>query len=183
MGFMDLFNVGVVVAADIVAGKSVVDKPVVFVLVGLQYSGKSFLAERIVGKNFAHFWATKVKADYGISNSGMFEVALAVVEDVAGRGFNVVVDYVNHKFVDRKRFQDLAARLGVGYRVVFIDTPKEVRLARRLENLGVGSMPGRRVIGLEQLQKFEGEFERPRVSEPCVVLCSEDDVDSFLRTL
>lgn len=180
---MDLSRVAASVFADAVRGKSTVVVPSVFVLMGLQYSGKSYLAERIAGRNFVHFWATKVKADYGLSNEDMVVVALEFVELAVVAGFNVVVDYVNHRFAIRELFQGRAALLGVGYRVVFVDTPREVRLARREVNLRSGDLPGRRVISLEQLGEFEEAFEFPQPGEPVVVLRSGGDVGVFLGSL
>lgn len=180
---MDLTQIVNEVSSDIIAGKAPVDKPTVLVLVGLQYSGKSYLANHIAEKNYAHFWATNVKKKYGIKNPEMIKVAKQVIGTVANRDFNIVIDFVNHKYETRKQFQNEANALNLKYNVVYIDTPKEVRLERREQNVLQGDLPGRRVISLEQMTEFENNFETPSEDENLVVLRSEYDVNQFLKTL
>jgi len=180
---MDFKDIATKVSSEIIIGKQNVEKPKILVLMGLQYAGKSFLAEKIVDKNYAHFWATKIKKAYGIANPEMIEVGLNVIEQVSLTGYNVVIDFVNHKYATRKQFQDKAQELNVEYHVIFIDTPKDERLRRRELNVQEGDKPGRRVIGLEQLQQFEDEFELPQENEPTIVLKTQSDIDELLASL
>jgi predicted kinase len=171
------------VSNDILVGTIKTSNPTALVLMGLQYAGKSFLAERIAQQNYAHFWATKVKGSFGIANPEMVEVALEVMERVLGGGHNLIIDFVNHKHEIRKQFQNKAQQLECEYRVVFIDTPKQERLRRREENLSVGNQPGRRVITLEQMEEFEANFEYPAPDELCVALKNHRDIESFTASL
>ncbi|MFZ2538223.1 MAG: AAA family ATPase [Oscillospiraceae bacterium] len=180
---MNLAQIADEVSKEIVFGKVISNNPTVIVLAGLQYSGKSYLANNITDKNYSHFWATNIKKKYGIKNPEMIEVAKLVISSVVSEGFNLVIDFVNHKYDIRKQFQDTANRLDVGYKVVFIDTPKEVRLERREKNVLVGDQPGRRVISLDQMNEFENEFEIPNENENVIILRSQDDIDLFLETL
>ena len=160
-----------------------VAKPTVLILVGLQYAGKSYLAERIKEHNFAHFWATNIKKQYGIANDVMIEVAVEVVRVVLAEQRNIIIDFVNHKHATRKKFQDTVEQLGATYKVVYIDTPKEERLRRREENAKSGDLPGRRVISLEQMQQFEDDFEVPTSEENLVILKCQNDVENFVSSL
>jgi len=171
------------VSTAIIAGKVPTNSPSVLVLVGLQYSGKSYLASLIGKNNYAHFWATSIKKRYKIKNPDMIEVAKLVIGSVTRQNFNIVIDFVNHKYETRKQFQELADLLGVKYKVVYIDTPKEVRLKRRDENMLMGDQPGRRVISLEQMEDFERDFELPREDENVTVLQSQEDIDQFLKSI
>lgn len=171
------------VAREIIIKKTIVQKPTVFVLMGLQYAGKSYLAEKIVEKNYTHFWATKIKKTYGITNPEMIEIGLEVIERVSSAGYNLVIDFVNHKYSMRKQFQYKSHELGLGYQVIFINTSKQERLRRRELNIQEGDKPGRRVISLEQMQAFENEFEPPQNTEPTITFRTQSDIDEFLRTL
>lgn len=175
-------EIGAEVAAHIMTGTHRVDRPQILVLMGLQYAGKSYLSERIAACNYAHFWATKVKQQYGIPNSVMHGVALYVTETLAAAGRNLVIDYVNPRYDDRRVLQEKAAEMGAGYRTVFLDTPKAERMRRRDATLTLGNIPGRRVISLEQLAEFERTFEPPQPGEPALVL-GPHDIDAFLWRL
>lgn len=180
---MDLKEIATKVSTEIIAEKQSVEKPKILVLMGLQYAGKSYLAEKIVEKNYSHFWATKIKKTYGIANPEMIEIGLEVIEQVSSAGYNLVIDFVNHKYAMRKQFQYRAQELGVDYQVIFIDTPKEERLLRRERSIQEGDMPGRRVISLEQMQQFEDEFELPLNTEPATIMKTQSDIDVFLASL
>lgn len=171
------------VSSEIIAGKAIASNPKIFVLMGLQYAGKSYLAEKITEKNYCHFWATKIKKTYGLANPEMIEVGLGVITNISSIGYNVVIDFVNHKYAIRKQFQEKAEELGIEYRVVFIDTPKQERLRRWEVNMQEGDKPGRRVITLEQMQQFESEFELPQSTELAIVLQTQADIDEFLESI
>ena len=180
---MEVSEIAQKVANEIILEKHTVQKPRIFVLMGLQYAGKSYLAEKIVEKNYTHFWATKIKKTYGIANPEMIEVGLEVIERVSSIGYNLVIDFVNHKYAMRRQFQDEAQRLAVSYQVIFIDTSRQERLQRREINIQEGDKSGRRVISLEQIQEFEREFELPQDTEPTITLRTQFDILKFLETL
>ena len=171
------------ILGKIIENKVTVNKPKVIVLSGLQYSGKSFLAEALEDKNFAHFWATKVKNDYGLSNPIMLSIALEILRSAITKKYNVVIDFVNNKYEDRKKFQFLAESLKAEYNVIFLDISKSKRLKRREINLAKGDMPGRRLISLDQIEEFERSFERPVSDENVIVLSNNDDVALFINSL
>ena len=180
---MDTSKIASEVSQVMIANTCAIDKPTVFVLVGLQYAGKSYLAERIKQQNFAHFWATNIKKQYGIANDAMIEVAVEVIHMLLAEQRNIIIDFVNHKHATRKKFQDIVERLGATYKVVYIDTPKEERLRRREENVKNGDLPGRRVISLEQMQQFENDFEVPTPDENLVILKNQNDIEKFIDSL
>jgi predicted kinase len=180
---MDITKIASEVSEDMLSHSQPVGNPVVIVLVGLQYAGKSYLAERIVSRNYAHFWATNIKKQYSIANQEMIKVANEVLKVVIAEHRNVIIDFVNHKYSIRKQFQDIVQSLGVNYKVVFLDTPKEKRLSRREENVKIGDMPGRRIISLEQMEQFENEFEIPMNDENLVTLKTQDDIERFIENL
>lgn len=180
---MNLDQIASEVSKEITSSKVTVGSPNVLVLVGLQYSGKSHLANLISDKNYAHFWATMIKKKYGIKNPEMIEVAKLVIESVTKLGFNIVIDFVNHKYDIRKQFQDEANRLYVGYGVVYIDTPKEMRLERHRQNVLAGDQPGRRVVSQEQMEEFKNEFEIPKGDEKVTIIQSQNDINLFLHSL
>jgi predicted kinase len=180
---MDITKIASEVSEDMLSHSQPVGNPVVIVLVGLQYAGKSYLAERIVSRNYAHFWATNIKKKYGIANNEMIQVAVEVLGIVLAERRNIIIDFVNHKFDMRKQFQAVAKELGADYKVIFLDTPKEERLRRREENVKIGDMPGRRIISLEQMEQFENEFEIPMNDENLVTLKTQDDIERFIENL
>lgn len=168
---------------EITVGKQKVEQPHVIILMGLQYSGKSYVANQLSERNYAYFWATKIKQHYGIDNSHMLELANEVLQNAIEEGFNIVIDYVNQKYDIRHAFQETAASLNTKYTVVFLDTPKDVRMQRRAANILTGDMPGRRVISMDQITEFEEEFEHPRDNEPTVTLISDNDIAYFLARI
>ncbi len=180
---MNTNNIAEVITAEIISSKNAVSRPQVLALVGLQYAGKSYLAERIVNKNYAHFWATKIKKEYGLKNPEMLQVATDVIAIVASKRINVVIDFVNHKYEMRQKLQEAASRPDVDYKVVFLDTPKSVRLERREENLRNGETDGRRIITMEQMEEFEHDFEPPLQTEHVVRIVSQQDIEDFIMTL
>jgi predicted kinase len=95
---MESMKIASEVSEEMLANSQSVSKPAVIVLVGLQYSGKSYLAERIVSRNYAYFWATNIKQQYGIANSQMIQVAIEVIGIVLNKKRNVIIDFVNHKY-------------------------------------------------------------------------------------
>jgi predicted kinase len=171
------------ISKQIIAGKLKTTHPKVLVLMGLEYSGKSYLADHIASHNYAHFWATKIKKDYDIVNEQMLDIAKKVLALTVSAGFNVVLDYTNHKRAIRGDFQKIAEQLGADYLLVFLDTPKSERLRRRALNVQKGDMPGRRVISLEDMKKLEHEFEVPQADEPSLSLKDSIAVESFIKSL
>lgn len=180
---MNLSEIANEVSTAIVANKAPTNAPTILVLVGLQYSGKSYLANLIQERNYTHFWATNIKKKYEIKNPEMIEIAKLVTESVTKQGFNIIIDFVNHKYETRKQFQEFARVLDANYRVVYLDTPKEIRLKRREENVVQGDQPGRRIISLEQMEEFEKDFEPPRYDENVTVLQSQNDIGLFIKSL
>lgn len=180
---MNLQQIASQAYAEATTSKHSVKEPRVIVLTGLQYSGKSYLAAQIEERNFAHFWATKIKKEFAIENDDMIQVALEFVRLAITNGLNVVVDYVNHKKAVRLLFQELAKSLNANYSVVFIDIPKEERLRRREKNVIAGDQPGRRVISLEQMEEFENDFENPSADENVIVLRTNEDSRQFITHL
>ena len=159
-----------------------VRNPRVLVLVGLQYAGKSFLAERIAADNIAHIWATKIKQKYGLSNDEMTAVAVLLIERLAGGGINVMLDGVNHKRQVREAFRRASDGCGARYQTIYLDIPRSERLRRRDLNIENGELPGRRIISLEQMDLFEAEFEPPDLRENALHLRSSEDVRLLLES-
>lgn len=168
---------------DATVGVEPVDSPYVLVLTGLQYSGKSYLASQITTKGFVHFWATKIKKDYGTNNEEMLQIALRFTEIAITKGFNVIIDYVNQKKSMRQLFQAKALSFNARYSVIFLDTPAQERYKRREENVISGDQSGRRVISLEQMKQFEDAFEIPSDDENTIVLKTDEDSAHFIETL
>lgn len=180
---MDTSQIVAEVTRKMVLGKSPVANPTTMLLTGLEYSGKSYVAERVTAQNYTHFWATKIKKQYGINNDTMLVIAREVVSLLATDGYNVIVDYNNHTRSIRQNFQSIAKELGVRYLVVYLDTPREERLRRREENARQGDLPGRRVISLEDIHILEREFEAPGPDEHPLVLGTTTQVKKFLGDL
>ena len=167
---MSLHEIATEVSEKTIVSKQKVNKSTVLVLMGLQYIAKSYLTQQITKKNYAHFWATKIKKTYGVTNSEIVTVGLEEIEQVTSAGYNLVIDFVNHEYATRKQFQEIAYALIIDYQLVFIDTPKHERLQRREINMKTGDESGRRVISLEQMQEFENDFELPHDTEPTIIL-------------
>lgn len=180
---MDITNIGKKYSQRLTVDKQPVSSPTLLVLVGLQYAGKSYLAEKIEEQNFLHFWATKLKKEFNVDNNQMNEIALMMLDELLPKGFNVVIDFVNHKRETRRKFQEKAARYGANYSVVFMDTPRDERLRRREENKDKGDTPGRRLISLQQMQEFESAFEIPSADENVHILQNNTAIEKFLDSL
>lgn len=176
-------NISDIVFVEITNGKTQVNRPHILILMGLQYSGKSWLAEKISDNNYAHFWATNIKKQYNIKNPDMIDLATLLIEKTINAKFNIVIDYVNHTYAIRKRFEEIAIRLGIDYEVVYLDISKDIRLIRRNDNLLQGDKKGRRLISLEQMQQFENEFEEPNTNEHAIVLKNTNDIEKFIYNL
>jgi len=171
------------VCGEITLNKSKVDNPTVIALVGLQYSGKSTIANMISQHNYAHYWATKIKKEYNIANEQMLEIAGLVVRKLVSDGYNVVIDYVNHKFAMRQSLRDIVSESSAHYKLVYLDIKKEERHRRREVNIAEGETAGRRIISLEQMQEFEDNFDIPSLNENPIVLKTQEDINSFIASL
>lgn len=180
---MNLKSISLEVSTNIVVKKQKVDKPTAVILTGLQYAGKSYLSRQIAKKNYAHFWATKIKVAYGIQNPEMISIVLDTLKRVTRDGFNIVIDFSNDEYETRKLFRSKASSLDINLVLVFLDTPKAVRLERQALNIQTGSLPGRRLLSLQQMQQLEDEYDMPRKDENMVILRDSEDIERFIKKL
>ena len=162
--------------------KTPVRSNILYILVGLPYSGKSTLARKMEMHNVVHVWATKIKKNFGLNDEEMLVLTRNVIKELLGEGYNVVFDFLNHQKSVRESFVALAKEEGAKTQVIYLDTSERVLLRRAQEIHEHGGAEGRSVIPSEAIYEIQQELEEP-TGENVMVIRDEKDEERFLLGL
>lgn len=121
------------------------NRATLYIMCGLPFSGKSILAKRLADK-FA--WdlveIDQIKTDFGLRDvwkemkpedwKKIFTESFKRVEDSLRAGKSVIHDSANQTKASRDQLRDLASKLGLESRVIFVDVSEETARKRWQEN-------------------------------------------------
>lgn len=164
--------------------------PVLYILCGLPYSGKTTIAKRLVKKfgwdyvsidvireRLGFTWEENDKVTSDDWN-GIFDTAYTDMLKRLQNGKSVIFDSTNHNFDSREKLRTYAAEAGVESKVVFIDVPVEVIWKRWRQNQ---EMNTRSHIGKELVQWTIDHFEIPTTEESVIRYTLSMDLDEWLE--
>lgn len=175
--------------------------PAVVLMCGLSGSGKTWLARRLAPQ----LHAVQVRSDverkrvaglaapdrsaagieqglYGRDMTSRVYGRLAQCADhLVSGGYTAIIDATFGRREDRRRFRELAARLGVRIRLVYCHAPHKVlgaRIAARHQRADDASEADLAVLAWQ-----EARFERPEAGEGIAILEAADDSEPAVRDL
>lgn len=150
-----------------------------FILCGLPYAGKSYVAEEVR----KHADVVFVSVDELFHAKGfdwdanklpdadtwqrIFAESYDVVRAALNEGKHVLYDSTNHTVVSRDALRDVAHTVGATARVVYVRTPVETVWARWEENR---QRPTRSVVSRELVEQTIETFETPTADEQVITI-------------
>jgi predicted kinase len=161
--------------------------PVLFVVCGLPFSGKTMLAEKIaraadaVLVSYDALWRENWDArGVSLGWEELSEIAERRLARALDSGRATVYDTLNDTRGNRDRLRDLATRCGAQALIVFADTPLSVIEARRREN---DARPTRHGVGDDDFRAALARFEPPQPDEPTRYFTPDTDERPWLAEL
>lgn len=166
------------------------ERPTLYIMCGLAFSGKSTVARKITEHTgakiiaFDKLWVEKdkeqpvPKGDEGwrfIRKVGQEEVAKALQE-----GQDVVYDDNNVRFEHREELREVARRFGARATVVYLNTPMELIREREAVNRSTGE---RHEVEPENFQKVVEQLQVPISEENVIQFTPDTDLNEFLQDL
>lgn len=151
-------------------------KPTLYLMVGLPCSGKTTRAKELEQSERALLlspdaWQQKLfggEFEPGERHDALHTSIEQIMWDVAERalslGVSVILDFGFWAREEREEFRVRARRLGVGFRIHYMDVPKE-ELFRRLERRNADPGKGSFAIPPECLEEWSQLFEPPDAEE------------------
>ena len=149
-------------------------KPTLFILCGLPFSGKTTLGARLASETGAVlvsydalwrevFGATGQSCGY----EELSAMAEARLRDALESGRDAIYDTLNDTRAGRDRLRGLAAEAGAETTVLYLDTPADIRAARRERCRITGE---RHPVASKILAEAIARFEAPAPEEYAVVV-------------
>jgi predicted kinase len=162
--------------------------PMLYIMCGVAFSGKTTLAKAIAEAKGAELvsldaitpeetgFTDDVRAHYRRRK----EMGLEKVAVLLANGKSVVYDSVNTKRKHRDEARAIAAANGASAVVVFVDTPNDEQDARRLKNTATDE---RHHVSQEDIDKNRQDLERPGSDEETFVFTPGTDLAPWLARL
>lgn len=154
-------------------------KKTLFVLCGLPYAGKSFIAQQILGQSDAIYisidsivmkrgfdWNTN-KLPTSTQWREIFEESYEAVRDALELGKSVLYDSTNHTFASREALRVLATSAGADTCVIYVKVGADTVWKRWEDNQ---LSPSRSQISQELVQMTLDTFEEPTSTERTIVV-------------
>lgn len=166
-------------------------KPILYIMCGVGFSGKSTLAKKIaehtgavlVSQDALFFEKEKelnLDQDSDEQWRMLLDICLERIKENLSAGKSVVFDNTNTKFEHREELRRLARSVGAETKVIFLDTPIEIQKERQNKNLETGE---RHTVKQEYLDQAIAELEVPNENENVLVFKPDTDIDEFLKNL
>lgn len=136
------------------------------ILCGIPYSGKSTIANELSEHKFVHIWITVIKKLYNLDDEHALKIATKLTEQLLNENYRVTVDFLNHTDALRDNFSSVANKLGVPYKIIFVDTPLSVIYERkRISDNAKTKSIGRSSISVDVIDKIAEELSIPNSNE------------------
>lgn len=154
-------------------------KRILFILCGLPYAGKSFIANQLIRNTKIEViaiddifesrgfdWNTN-KLPTATEWQEIFVESYEAVHDALRQGKNVLYDSTNHTKASRDALREVATSVGASSCVIYVKTPAEVIWERWRENQ---KSPSRPQVSAELVQATIDSFEEPQGEENVIVI-------------
>lgn len=154
-------------------------KSTLFILCGLPYSGKSYLANQLmqvtdikviaiddIFKKKGFDWTTN-KLPNPTEWREIFAESYEAVRCALEQGKNVLYDSTNHTINSRDTLRAIAASIGASSYVIYVKTPIDVVFERWMKNQNAPSRPQ---VSQDLVQATIDTFEEPDESENVITL-------------
>ncbi len=164
-------------------------KPTLYILCGLPYAGKTFIAKSLVRKfgwgyvsidiireQLGFTWEENDKVA-GDDWRRIFEMSYNNMINKLNRGKSVIYDSTNHDFDSREKLRTYAKESGYDAKVIFIDTPVEIIWKRWQQNQGNNM---RSHISKELVQGTIDHLDVPTEEENVVLREPSMDIDKWM---
>lgn len=165
--------------------------PILYIMCGVGFSGRSTLAKEIakhtgavlVSQDLMYF-EKKEELNIDEDDDNQWRMLLdmckeRILENLM-KGNSVVFDNVSTRFEHREELRQLAKTANTESRVVFLDTPIEMQKERQEKNRQTGV---RHDVKQEYLDQAIKELEVPTEAEHTLIFKPETDLNSFLSAL
>lgn len=167
------------------------NKPILYIMCGVGFSGKSTLAKQIaehtgaalVSQDALFFEKEKeldLDQDSDLHWRMLLDMCLGKIKENLKAGKSIVFDNTNTKFEHREELREVARSVGAETKVIFLDTPIEIQKERQNKNLSTGE---RHDVKQEYLDQAIAELEVPSEAENTRVFEPNTDVGEFLKTM
>lgn len=155
------------------------------ILCGLPYSGKSTIAQQLEKYGFIHIWTTVIKKQFSLNDLEALHVIELLAERLLRDNYRVTIDFLNHTDDQRRIFIDIATRLHIPYKIVFVNTPLETIQARKAQSdLSSTDQIGRSRIDIVIVHKIADELTIPHSKNTIEITPSDQSqYCAYLKTL
>lgn len=165
--------------------------PILYIMCGVGFSGKSTLAKKIAERTGAALVSQdemffemekiqKIDQDSDDEWRTLLEMCKQRILENLQQGRSVVFDNINTRFEHREEIRAVANQTKAQTKVVFLDTPIEVQKQRQLKNKETGE---RHDVKQEYLDQAIAELEPPTESENVLVFRPDTNLEEFLSSL
>ena len=149
-------------------------KKTLYILCGFPYSGKTYLALKIIEKtNCAHISIDHILKDFGYdwdsSNlpneqgwKKVFDISYEKSQEALKNGLNVLYDSTNHTRISRDILRKIAYDVGANAKVIYITTSVEIVWKRWEEN---SIKKDRSIVDKKLIEMTIKSFEAPTEDE------------------
>lgn len=160
-----------------------------FIMCGLPFSGKTFLAKKIaekLGATYVGFDQLWVEHEQELPKEGdegwkyVRQLAQDMIREELLVGQNVVYDDINVGLDHRAELVEVAKQAKASAVVVYANTPKEIREQRMEANL---TSKDRHDVEVENLKTANEQFQEPAYPEVIMMYSPDKDFDKWLQDL
>lgn len=167
------------------------NKPILYIMCGVGFSGKSTLAKQIAEHTgaslvsqdalfFEKEKALNLDQDSDEHWRMLLDMCLERIKENLKAGKSVVFDNTNTRFEHREELREIAKSVGAETKVIFLDTPIEIQKERQQNNLKTGE---RHDVKQEYLDQAIAELEIPTQDENTLSFKHNTDLNIFLKNL
>jgi predicted kinase len=168
------------------------NKPTLFIMCGLPFSGKTTLAKEISQKlnlkMIAYDWTwARVKPENQVPDpdnlpewNSVLNLVLAEIKSQLQQGHSVVFDHINHKKIDRDKLREIAGQSGAKFKIIFLNISPEIIATRRSENLVAKS---RHHVTSVNMEKVFSAWESSGKEADVIEYLPEKNSDNFIKSL
>ncbi len=163
------------------------DRPVLYIMCGLPFSGKSFLSRQIASElgiellSYDQQWVVTKEAN---GRELSYEELMAFLQEKIRKdlksGQSVVFDTLNDTVGNRDKLREIADEVNAQAVVIYTDTPAEVIQERREQNKNTKE---RHSVPENKLSEAVARFEPPVEKERVKIFKPGDDLSAFISNL
>lgn len=166
------------------------NKPILYIFCGIPFSGKTTLARKLVDKfGLIRIDLDEIKfdlfgkeiSDEQIDKFGwdkIYQEMYRKIEQVLKTGETVICDTGNFTKYERRLVKKIADKVGIKFKTVFVDTPKETAKQRWTKNKLSKTRFG---ISEKSFEEAVAEMEPPTEEENVIVYGDKTDINKWIK--